>query len=122
MVRSSAMARNRIKSLGCCFNGAGRRRPVELINHREKLHHRIILRISFRFGYVYIPMSFIVDTGCTAGLELSKKRRGQSLTSTKLRGGCRTKQILRTSISETQRTPTKIVNMSKSELFEIGQT
>jgi hypothetical protein len=37
------------------------------------LRHRHILRISWRAEFSYIPMSFIVDTGCCAGFELSEK-------------------------------------------------
>jgi hypothetical protein len=49
--------------------------PPEFINHRHHvgLHHRLILRISWRTEKAYIPMSFIVDTGGCSGFELSEK-------------------------------------------------
>ena len=47
--------------------------PPEFIYHRSGKSNRLILRISWRSGESYIPMSFVVDTGCTAGFELSEK-------------------------------------------------
>ena len=35
----------------------------ELIVHNNGIHARLILRISWRAGTKYVPMSFIVDTG-----------------------------------------------------------
>lgn len=50
--------------------------PVcELILHTKPYHNRLIMRMSFDIGGVYIPVSFICDTGAPGSFYLSETTR-----------------------------------------------
>lgn len=48
--------------------------PIEYIYHKKQYHNRLIVRISWQIsGCLYIPMSFVIDTGAPNGFYLSAK-------------------------------------------------
>lgn len=49
---------------------------TELFFHRKKYHNRIFLRICFKLdNEIYIPLTFIIDTGCPMYLYLCPKAK-----------------------------------------------
>jgi hypothetical protein len=52
------------------------KRPlISYIHHNRGHHNRLIVRLCWKVGDGYIPMSFVCDTGAPMGLYLSNKAR-----------------------------------------------
>jgi hypothetical protein len=48
---------------------------TEFIFHRKQYHNRLIIRISWKVGDLYVPISFVLDTGAPNGFYLSEQAR-----------------------------------------------
>lgn len=51
---------------------------IEKIFHKKRFHNRLLIRMCFKIDdHSYIPVTFVIDTGCPMNLYLCKKIKDQ---------------------------------------------